>query len=322
MISATSGSPGQRCGGTRPLLDGWRPAVCERPVRTAGSRGRADRAVGWWVASGGRSVGSVPDPDVRSRALSFGSVASAYAEHRPGYAARAVAWALEPVSDLAAPHLLDLGAGTGKLSERLVGHPGARITAVEPDPAMLAELRARLPAVDARSGTAEAVPLPDRSVDAVLVGQAWHWFDAERARAEITRVLRPGGVLAVLRNGEDGHVGWVAGFLDAVEWSSRAGGAARRTFLPPGDDLVDVTEKRFANPHPTDTDSMIARLDTFSWVLTAPPAESAALREQARVYLANRPETSSGVFTLPLVTTVLRAVRSRSAGTSGAGPPG
>jgi SAM-dependent methyltransferase len=249
------------------------------------------------------------EDEVRMRARSFGAVAAAYATHRPGYAPEAVTWAVAPVADLASPALLDLGAGTGKLSEQLVTLPGARVTAVEPDPAMLAELRDRLPAVDARSGSAEAVPMPDRSVDAVLVGQAWHWFDAERARAEITRVLRTGGVLAVLRNGEDGQVGWVAGYLDAVEWGLRAGGAARRTFLPPDEDLVDVTERRFANPHPTDTDSMIARLDTFSWVLTAPPAERAALLEQARAYLASRPETSSGRFTLPLVTTVLRALR-------------
>lgn len=249
------------------------------------------------------------EDEVRVRARSFGAVAAAYAAHRPGYAQAAVAWAVAPLAGMASPVLLDLGAGTGKLSEQLVGHPGARVTAVEPDPAMLAELRDRLPAVDARPGTAEAVPMPDRSVDAVLVGQAWHWFDAERARAEITRVLRPGGVLALLRNGEDGQVGWVAGFLDAVEWSSRAGGAARRTFLPPDEHLVDVTEQRFPNPHPTDTDSMIARLNTFSWLLTAPPAERAALLEQARSYLGDRPETSSGQFTLPLVTTVLRAVR-------------
>lgn len=249
------------------------------------------------------------EDEVRTRARSFGAVAAAYAVHRPGYSPEAVRWAVAPVADLEAPVLLDLGAGTGKLSELLVEHPGARVTAVEPDPAMLAELRHRLPAVEALSGAAEAVPMPDRSVDAVLVGQAWHWFDAERARAEITRVLCTGGVLAVLRNGEDDQVGWVAGFLDAVEWSLRAGGAARRTFLPPGEDLADVTEQRFANPHPTDTDSMIARLNTFSWVLTAPPAERAALLERARTYLADRPETTSGQFTLPLVTTVLRAVR-------------
>ncbi|HWM59056.1 MAG TPA: class I SAM-dependent methyltransferase [Pseudonocardia sp.] len=63
---------------------------------------------------------------------------------------------------------------------------------------MLAELRRRLPSVDARAGSAEAIPLPDASVDAVLIGQAWHWFDLDRALPELARVLRPGGVLAAL----------------------------------------------------------------------------------------------------------------------------
>src|SRR5690348_6638971 len=114
-----------------------------------------------------------------SRARSFGSVAAAYAEHRPGYPAAALDWALAPAAGSASGTggrtLLDLGAGTGKLTAALLGR-GA-VIAVEPDPAMLAELRRRLPDVDAREGSAESIPLPTGSVDTVLVGQAWHWFD-------------------------------------------------------------------------------------------------------------------------------------------------
>lgn len=126
------------------------------------------------------------------RAQVFGSAAAAYARFRPGYPDVAVDWALEPVDDRRAPHLLDLGAGTGKLTASLVERPAVRVTAVDPDPEMLGELRARFPTVDAVSGSAEAIPLPDGSVDAVLVGQAFHWFDAERAIPELVRVLRPG----------------------------------------------------------------------------------------------------------------------------------
>ncbi len=138
-----------------------------------------------------------------SRARSFGAVAAAYAEHRPGYPAAALDWALAPVAGSAsgARTLLDLGAGTGKLTTALLGR-GA-VIAVEPDPAMLAELRRRLPDVDAREGSAESIPLPTGSVDAVLVGQAWHWFDTGRALPELARVLRPGGVLAALWNADD-----------------------------------------------------------------------------------------------------------------------
>src|SRR5690348_15239839 len=106
---------------------------------------------------------------------SFGAAAAAYAEHRPDYAEAAVRWALERAPG---PRVLDLGAGTGKLSATLVSL-GAEVVAVEPDPAMLAELRRALPSVRALPGSAEAVPLPEASVDAVLAGNAMHWFDID-----------------------------------------------------------------------------------------------------------------------------------------------
>ncbi len=249
------------------------------------------------------------DPDEWSRALSFGSVAAAYAEHRPGYAAGAVAWALEPVAGLAAPHLLDLAAGTGKLSGALGALPGARVTAVEPDPAMLAELRARLPAVDARDGTAEAVPLPDASVDAVVVGQAWHWFDDDRALDEIVRVLRPGGVLALVRNDEDPGNPLMKEFLDADAFSVRNGGHSHGVARTAHPALDGPAERSFPNPHRTSTDSTLARLGTYSWMLAAAPDERAAFEQRVRAYLGARPETAAGTFTLSLVTTVLRSVR-------------
>ena len=120
---------------------------------------------------------------VARQASSFGTAAAAYAEHRPGYADAAVDWALSPVRDRHPLRVLDLAAGTGKLTATLVGL-AAEVTAVEPDPAMLAELRRELgsaPALRALAGTAEEIPLPDASVDAVLVGQAMHWFDLDRA---------------------------------------------------------------------------------------------------------------------------------------------
>jgi SAM-dependent methyltransferase len=242
-----------------------------------------------------------------SRARSFGAAAAAYAEHRPGYPAAAIDWALEPVAD-GPLRLLDLAAGTGKLTEGLLAR-GA-VTAVEPDPAMLAELRARFPTVDALEGDAEAIPLPDASFDAVLVGQAWHWFDAERAFAEVARVLRPGGVLAVLWNGDDAHVEWVRGMYEAGRWDStvvRAPDAepslpAHPAFTPDG-------FARFANPIPTTVDGLLASLRTHSWALTAEPADREATFDRIRAYLTTRPETASGEFDHPLVTDVVRVVR-------------
>ena len=104
--------------------------------------------------------------------------------------------------------MLDLGAGTGKLTTRLVER-GLDVVAVDPIPEMLELLRASLPETPALLGTAEDIPLPDDSVDAVLVAQAWHWFDPERAVAEVARVLRPGGRLGLVWNTRDERLGWV-----------------------------------------------------------------------------------------------------------------
>ena len=139
---------------------------------------------------------SGPDPEVHARrARSFGALADAYDRWRPGYPDDAVAWLLPP----GARDVADVGAGTGKLTGSLLAR-GLRVTAVEPDPAMLGVLSRMHPAADGRPGGADALPLADASVDAVVVGQAWHWFPHERAAAEVRRVLRPGGRLGLVWN--------------------------------------------------------------------------------------------------------------------------
>jgi SAM-dependent methyltransferase len=155
------------------------------------------------------------DEQLRS---SFGAAATAYAEHRPDYAQAAVRWALQPARG---PRVLDLSAGTGKLTAVLVAL-GAAVIAVEPDPAMLAGLRRVLPDVRALSGSAEAIPLPDASVDAVLAGHSMHWFDMDVAGSELARVLVPGGILAGLWNVMDDRVDWIAG-LHRVSGSAAIG---------------------------------------------------------------------------------------------------
>ena len=246
------------------------------------------------------------------RARSFGSVARAYAEHRPGYPAAAVEWALSPVADRPRPHLLDLGAGTGKLTAALVARPDATVSAVEPDAAMLAELRTRVPAAAAFAGTAEAIPLPDASVDAVLAGQALHWFDLDRALPEIVRVLRPSGVLAGLWNAEDSDVEWVAGYHAVASWKRAVPGVplgGDRPDLPAHPDLLPGERAEFRHALRLTVDGLLDMLATHSWALVSEPAERAAVFAWVRAYFAGRPETSAGPFELPLVTTVLRALR-------------
>lgn len=107
-----------------------------------------------------------------------------------------------------AKRVLDLGAGTGKLTEAIAAR-GCDVVAVDPSMEMLGQLRARVPGVDARVGRAEAIPLPDNDVDAVTVAQAWHWIDKAAAVPELTRVLRPGGTLSLVWNTRDDSVQWV-----------------------------------------------------------------------------------------------------------------
>ena len=144
--------------------------------------------------------------------------------------------------------MLDLGAGTGKLTTRLVER-GLDVVAVDPIPEMLEVLSNSLPDTPALLGTAEEIPLPDDSVDAVLVAQAWHWFDPERAVKEVARVLRPGGRLGLVWNTRDERLGWVKDLGriighedDPFSQRGHAARAVRRRRAPSGrvDELPDA----------------------------------------------------------------------------------
>jgi SAM-dependent methyltransferase len=249
---------------------------------------------------------------------SFGAAAGAYAEHRPGYAEAAVRWALEPVLDHQPVRVADLGAGTGKLTATLVSL-GAETTAVEPDPQMLAELRRAMPAVSSVPGSAEEIPLPDASLDAVLAGQAMHWFDMDRALPEIARVLRPGGVLAGLWNVDDDRVGWVAGLAEIskrrssitlTRWRESAAKARQEQLLGEHSDLFTAAEvDEFGHGLARTADSLVATIGTHSHLLVMDEAERARLLARVGDFLRSQPETAHGEFTLPMVTVVLRVRR-------------
>jgi len=257
------------------------------------------------------------DSDLWHRhASSFGAAANAYATHRPDYAHDAVRWALEPAPG---PRVLDLGAGTGKLTATLV-QMGADVTAVEPDQAMLAELRRSLPEVTASSGSAESIPLSDDSVDAVLAGNAMHWFDMAVAGPEIARVLAPGGVLAGLWNTMDDGVDWVAGLARV---SGPAAIGRRDTpdawrietadlHLPTTDapaSFGSPEQSGFPHGQLRTADSLVATLGTRAGMLVMPDEERESTLARIRRYLATRPETADGEFTLPMMTCVLRVRR-------------
>jgi len=161
----------------------------------------------------------VPVDDVAARG--FQSGAAAYEAARPGYPDDALAVLRDEVGIVAGTTVLDLAAGTGKLTRRLV-EMGATVHAVEPVAGMRAQLESAVGAtVEVADGTAEEIPLPDAAVDAVTVAQAFHWFDAPAALAEIARVLRPGGRLAILWNERDEATPWVAEMSRLIRWHER-----------------------------------------------------------------------------------------------------
>jgi len=237
------------------------------------------------------------------RAGSFGMHASAYAEHRPDYPADGIRWVLAG-ADHEPRQVVDLAAGTGKLTAGLLAL-GLQVTAVEPDSDMRDELNRRLPGISPLDGTAERIPLPAASTDAVLVGQAFHWFDATVALTEIARVLRPGGVLGALWNHEDLRVAWVAELAALNRTDASRGGAAGGE-IPEHPAFLRIEREIFPHSQRCTADSLTATIGTHSHTLVVSDAERADLLARIRAYLASRPETAHGEFELPIRTTVLR----------------
>ena len=204
----------------------------------------------------------------RIAAGAFGAMAEEYQRGRPGWPADAVAGL---VSRFGARTVLDLAAGTGKLTEVLAGLVDD-VVAVEPVDGMRRVLEARLPAVRVLAGTAEAIPLPDASVDAVFVAEAFHWFDVERAADEIARVLRPGGGLAVMWNLSDGDdPAWITEVIEVVRERRVEGSGERRHDTVPWREALEA-DPRFGPlrdeevPHeqPTDRDGIMAMIASWS----------------------------------------------------------
>jgi SAM-dependent methyltransferase len=193
----------------------------------------------------------VSDRGARSR--SFETVAQDYERYRPGYPPEAIDWAAAAFGLVAGARVVDVGAGTGKLTRRLVA-AGFTVAAVEPGAAMLDELRIAVPEADAFEASAEQIPLSDESCDAVFAAQAFHWFDRERALAEFQRVLKPDGGLVLLWNwwderdplqkelgplvGYSGHEPYREDELPAAPWFREMGRTVFETFMNTGPDLL------------------------------------------------------------------------------------
>jgi ubiquinone/menaquinone biosynthesis C-methylase UbiE len=223
--------------------------------------------------------------DEDARAGSFGSVAATYDRGRPGWPAEAIGWLLGP----APRDVLDLGAGTGKLTAALLA-AGHRVTALEPSAGMREVLAARVAAAAIVDGRAEDLPFADSSFDAVLAGSAFHWFDREPTLDEIARVLRPPGVFGLLGNRNDTSVDWQR----RLRKISSAGMIYRAGHWPSQDELrerfAEVEDRSIAHRMEVDPATLRDYLSSLSWVVTMEPAEREAHLAAIDEFWANEPE--------------------------------
>lgn len=170
--------------------------------------------------------------------LSFGKAAAHYDSIRPTYPAEALDWLLgaEPRT------VVDLGAGTGIFS-RVLAAAGHHVIAVEPDPLMRERLVSVSPHITTVAGSAEDIPLPDGSVDAVVAAQSYHWFDRRRAHPEVARVLCPGGVFGAIWNIRDESVPWVAAFGRAASLEDGTTGMGFWRRMPDASPWIEPWER-------------------------------------------------------------------------------
>ncbi|MET8231111.1 class I SAM-dependent methyltransferase [Micromonospora sp. NPDC005298] len=240
-----------------------------------------------------------------THALSFGAAASDYDRFRPRYPEAALRWALDGLS---AGGVVDLGAGTGILTRQVLAL-GHEVTPVEPDPEMRAQLDAATPGGRALAGSAEAIPLPDGAADAVVVGQAYHWFDRDRAHAEVARVLRAGGTFAPIWNLRDDRTAWVAELGRIAHLGDSAGDVAGR-YEDFGPAFTPVELREFTHHTTLTPDEVTALLRTRSYWLTAPVDRRARIDRELRELFAEHPELAGReTVDLPYRTLVLRARR-------------
>jgi ubiquinone/menaquinone biosynthesis C-methylase UbiE len=240
---------------------------------------------------------------VHSDAQSYDHTAAEYESGRPDYPSEAVNCIVQTLRIGSESAVLDLGAGTGKFT-RLLAPTGARLIAVEPANGMRITLSQILPGVEIWEGTAESIPLPDASVDAVTVAQAFHWFQPEKATTEIHRVLRPGGGLALIWNRRDLNQPLQQAVDDIVtvyKRTTRRNDDLRwregfdRTIL-----FTPLEEQRFPHMQNTDTAGLIDRVLSFSYIAVLPESEKNVVREKLRTLTSTLPER----FLLKYVTAV------------------
>jgi SAM-dependent methyltransferase len=239
------------------------------------------------------------------RAWAEAESAVRYDRARPGYPPEAVGFALEPLRGRPGLRALDVGAGTGKLTQALCG-AGVTTVAVEPAPGMLKVLKHTVSRAQVLAGSAEELPLPDGSVDLVAVGQAFHWFDRDRALPELARVLRPGGRLALFYNSRDTSVAWVGALTELLGHADHASVHQERdpAVMSP---FEAEAYAEFRHQQELDADGLVELAGSRSYAIRLPAGERAELLGRIRELARTHPQlVGRQHFYLPYVAAVQR----------------
>jgi SAM-dependent methyltransferase len=239
--------------------------------------------------------------------------ADSYVRGRPDYPPELAGWLKQSLVLGPDACVVDLGAGTGKFTPRLV-ETGARVIAVEPVDTMRAKLAAAQPAVDVRKGTAQSIPLDDASVDAVVCAQSFHWFANHAALDEILRVLKPGGRLGLVWNLRDARVPWVAK-LDAIV--NRYEGDSPRFYTGewraafPHAGFGPLSETRFSQGHTGSPGNVILdRVRSTSFIAALPDDERARIDAAVRALIDTEAQLrGKDVVTVPYETAAFVAIK-------------
>lgn len=223
----------------------------------------------------------------------FAAGAANYVAGRPEYPPEIEPWLVHDLGLGKGKTALDLGAGTGKFSRSLLV-TGAKVIAVEPVPAMLAQLVRQYPEVEARGGSAQSIPVEDESVDAVVCAQSFHWFATPEALHEIHRVLQPGGAFGLIWNDRDERVEWIAALnriMKPLEGDTPRFHSQKWRTLFPAEGFTPLREKRFPNRYTGDPEQVIVdRTLSVSFIAALPPAEQERVKAQLRELIATSPE--------------------------------
>ena len=217
----------------------------------------------------------------------------AYERSRPGYPLEAVAWLARTLRIHSGSTVLELGAGTGKLTSQLVPLR-ARLVALEPVAEMRAKLAPSVPSAMPLAATAEALPLGDATIDAAVAAQAFHWFDHDVALRELARVLRPGGRLGLTWNVRDRSVDWSRRLTEIIERlagdAPRHGSAIWQGAFERSGRFSPVGDGSFPNPMSVTPEQLVDRVASISFVAAAGPAERGEVLNDVRGLIATHPD--------------------------------